>query len=246
MLKENFPGVAGKLPSSDMTGGFGYVSLAFGYRNCTLYGDAVINDHSPCDHSTSMAKLTSWFQPSSVGQYIRTNIGKPQVCDNSKIKKELGMEFRPIKQTLIDTENDLMRWGHLPDFRVRQLSAAEAKEWDDKMRAPNGTLLWYCAQCRHCVIAVQWNPFAALRLYEIDTPVYVCNVMLGLPLAQHSCVLAGSYPSSFLGKELVAWLQAQAPNEIKSRDSAVRLAEALYAAGAFTYLFPALPLRCLG
>lgn len=60
-----------------------------------------------------LMKLGSYFQPGQVGQYLRTNIGKPIRFDNTKIKS-YGFEFRPLKQTLIDTANDLIRWKHLP------------------------------------------------------------------------------------------------------------------------------------
>lgn len=47
------------------------------------------------------------------GQYVRNNLGMPLLVVNEKIKKELGMQFRDPKETLKDTLEDLVKWGHL-------------------------------------------------------------------------------------------------------------------------------------
>lgn len=57
----------------------------------------------------------SYFQPSAVGSYLRTNIGRPPRLDTTKIRTELGLAFRHPRTTLIDTVEDLIRWGHVPD-----------------------------------------------------------------------------------------------------------------------------------
>lgn len=61
-----------------------------------------------------LVRLNSLFQPSGVGTYVRTHIGRTPVFDNKKIKGELGMTFRSIDQSLVDTVEDLVRWGHVP------------------------------------------------------------------------------------------------------------------------------------
>jgi dihydroflavonol-4-reductase len=33
--------------------------------------------------------------------------------DNGKIRRELGLQFRPVETTVVDTVRDLERWGHL-------------------------------------------------------------------------------------------------------------------------------------
>ena len=35
-------------------------------------------------------------------KFIRNNVNVPWKADNSKIKKELGMTFRPLKETMED------------------------------------------------------------------------------------------------------------------------------------------------
>jgi len=58
-------------------------------------------------------KLGSFFQPKGVGQYLRTHVGRTPRFDNGKIRRELGIEFRPVETTILDTVADLVRWGHV-------------------------------------------------------------------------------------------------------------------------------------
>lgn len=60
-----------------------------------------------------MVRLGSFFQPKGVGQYLRTHIGRVPRFDNGKIRRELGIEFRPVDQSILDTVADLVRWGHV-------------------------------------------------------------------------------------------------------------------------------------
>ena len=46
-------------------------------------------------------------------QFIRNNVNVPWKADNSKIKKELGMEFRPMKETMEDSFQVLIDEGIL-------------------------------------------------------------------------------------------------------------------------------------
>ncbi|MFO0745773.1 MAG: aldehyde reductase [Myxococcota bacterium] len=59
-------------------------------------------------------RLGSFFQPRGTGTYLRTHIGRKLALDNGLIKKELGLTFRSIEQSLVDTVEDLIRWGHVP------------------------------------------------------------------------------------------------------------------------------------
>jgi dihydroflavonol-4-reductase len=59
-------------------------------------------------------KLGSYFQPKGVGSYLRTHVGRTPNYDTSKIQRELGLAFTPVKTTILDTLADLERWGHLP------------------------------------------------------------------------------------------------------------------------------------
>lgn len=67
-----------------------------------------------CSLGDFAVKLGSYFQPKGVGSYLRTHIGKVPRFDHSKIVRELGLEFRPLEQSIIETLSDLERWGHIP------------------------------------------------------------------------------------------------------------------------------------
>lgn len=60
-----------------------------------------------------ISKLVARFQPAAIRQYLLTNLGGEFRIDNSRIREELGMTFRPIDDTIADTVADLRRWGHL-------------------------------------------------------------------------------------------------------------------------------------
>lgn len=62
---------------------------------------------------SSVVKLLSYTQPSGAGDFIRSHLGKTMRISNTKICAELGMEFRPVRETLVDTVEDLIRQGHL-------------------------------------------------------------------------------------------------------------------------------------
>jgi dihydroflavonol-4-reductase len=78
-----------KLPSRDMRGWFG----------------------------TALVKLGSYTQAAGSGAYMRTHVGKTMRYDNAKIRTELGLEFTPPSQSIPDTIDSLIAWGHLDDRR---------------------------------------------------------------------------------------------------------------------------------
>ncbi|MFZ4525207.1 MAG: SDR family oxidoreductase [Chlorobium sp.] len=61
-----------------------------------------------------LMKALSFTQPKNTGMYIRTNIGRTLRYDNSKIIRELGLSFMTVRESMIDTVNDMVKWGHLP------------------------------------------------------------------------------------------------------------------------------------
>jgi len=63
---------------------------------------------------TIVVKLASFLQPKGVGSYLRTHVGRVPRYDTSKIQRELGMRFRPLEQSILDTMDDLERWKHIP------------------------------------------------------------------------------------------------------------------------------------
>ena len=44
--------------------------------------------------------LSSYLQPKGVGDYLRTHIGKTPNFDNNKIRRELGLEFIPLEDSI--------------------------------------------------------------------------------------------------------------------------------------------------
>lgn len=67
-----------------------------------------------CAAGDFAVKLSSYLQPRGVGSYLRTHVGRVPRYDNGKARRELGLEFRPVERSILDTMEDLARWGHLP------------------------------------------------------------------------------------------------------------------------------------
>jgi dihydroflavonol-4-reductase len=76
-----------------------------GYKLPKLGLDSTAGDY--------VVKLASYFQPKGVASYLRTNIGRTPRYDTSKIQTGLGLKFRPVKETIRETLEDLKRWGHV-------------------------------------------------------------------------------------------------------------------------------------
>jgi dihydroflavonol-4-reductase len=60
---------------------------------------------------TALVKLLSWFQPKGAGSYLRSHLGRVPAYDNGKIRRELGLEFRPARNCVLDTLEDLRQRG---------------------------------------------------------------------------------------------------------------------------------------
>jgi dihydroflavonol-4-reductase len=60
-----------------------------------------------------VVRLAAYFQPKGVRTYMHSNLGKVPHFDNSKIRRELGIEFRPLETSIADTVADLRKWGHI-------------------------------------------------------------------------------------------------------------------------------------
>jgi dihydroflavonol-4-reductase len=61
-----------------------------------------------------VVRVASFMQPKGVGSYLRTHVGRVPRYDTTKIQRELGIRFRTVEQSVLDTMADLQRWGHLP------------------------------------------------------------------------------------------------------------------------------------
>ncbi|MFO0546884.1 MAG: aldehyde reductase [Polyangiaceae bacterium] len=66
-----------------------------------------------CGIGDFTVKLSSYLQPKGVGTYLRTHVGRVPRFDHSKIERDLGLAFRPIDRTILDTMNDLRAWKHV-------------------------------------------------------------------------------------------------------------------------------------
>ena len=62
---------------------------------------------------TALTYLASYMQSKGVGAYLRTNLGRHARFDNTKIQAQLGVTFRPVEQSIIETVADLRKWGHV-------------------------------------------------------------------------------------------------------------------------------------
>ena len=60
-----------------------------------------------------LVRMAATFQRSGARSYLRTNIGRRFEIDTSRIRSQLGMTFRPVEETIIDTYRDLRRWRHI-------------------------------------------------------------------------------------------------------------------------------------
>jgi dihydroflavonol-4-reductase len=85
---------------------------ASGYDNYRL---PRINLDHPVGHV--LVKLAAYAQSKGVRQYLQTHVGRVPRFDNSKIRRDLSMTFRPVDQTLLDTAADVVKWGHASQRR---------------------------------------------------------------------------------------------------------------------------------
>ena len=61
----------------------------------------------------AMVKILVSTQPKGVRTFIRTHVGRGVEYDNSKIRQELGISFRSVKNSIFEAIKDLLRWKHI-------------------------------------------------------------------------------------------------------------------------------------
>jgi len=66
-----------------------------------------------CAAGDFAVRLSSYLQPKGVGSYLRTHVGRVPCYDTAKIQGELGIRFRPVETSVLETLDDLARWGHV-------------------------------------------------------------------------------------------------------------------------------------
>lgn len=64
-----------------------------------------------CGIGDFAVRVSSYLQPKGVGSYLRTHVGRVPRYDASKAKRELGVEFRPVESSTLDTLADLASKG---------------------------------------------------------------------------------------------------------------------------------------
>lgn len=60
-----------------------------------------------------VTRLAALFQQKQTRHFVQDYLGQTIDFDTSKIQRALGVEFRPIDETLRDAITDLEKWGHL-------------------------------------------------------------------------------------------------------------------------------------
>ncbi len=71
-----------------------------------------------CAAGDFVVKRSSYLQPKGVGDYMRSHVGRTPNYDTSKIRRELGTEFRETRASILETVDDLLRWGHVKPAAV--------------------------------------------------------------------------------------------------------------------------------
>ena len=61
----------------------------------------------------AMVKILVSTQPKGLRTFIRTHVGRGVEYDNSKIRQELGISFRSVKESILEAVKDLFRWKHI-------------------------------------------------------------------------------------------------------------------------------------
>jgi nucleoside-diphosphate-sugar epimerase len=62
---------------------------------------------------TFVTKQLARFQPPGTRSFLETALGRTIRLDTTKIAADLGMEFRDIEETLVESAEDVVRWGHV-------------------------------------------------------------------------------------------------------------------------------------
>lgn len=63
---------------------------------------------------TPIARIAIKAQPKGLRQYLSAFLGRRVVVDNSKVRDDLRIDFRPLEDTIRDTVEDLIAKHHIP------------------------------------------------------------------------------------------------------------------------------------
>jgi dihydroflavonol-4-reductase len=64
--------------------------------------------------ATALVRLAMYTQSKGTRQYFHTHLGRVPRFDNTKIRRDLDLSFRPVSETILETVKDLEAWGHVP------------------------------------------------------------------------------------------------------------------------------------
>lgn len=62
---------------------------------------------------TWMALASAVFEPKDTRVYLKTNLGRFPTLDNTRAREILGMEFRDVRQSILDTVHDMIAIGQI-------------------------------------------------------------------------------------------------------------------------------------
>ncbi len=79
------------------------------------FGDRYKLPSLPLDNAFGnvLVRLITRFQSKGTRDFIARSLGRTFELDTTKIRTELGLKFRDVDQTVIDTMTSLESWGHL-------------------------------------------------------------------------------------------------------------------------------------
>ena len=80
-------------------GGYGHYKIPT-LKLSGFFGDALV-------------KVPVSTQAKGIRTFIRLHVGKEVAFDSSKVRQQLGLSFRPVKQSILDAVNNLIAWKHL-------------------------------------------------------------------------------------------------------------------------------------
>ena len=61
----------------------------------------------------ALVKILVSTRPKGVRTFVRTHVGRSVQYNNTKIREELGMTFHPVKESILEAVEDLLRWKHV-------------------------------------------------------------------------------------------------------------------------------------
>ncbi len=64
-------------------------------------------------YGSAIVRQFARFQPPGSRSFIETNLGRSLTLNTSKIQDELGMEFRDMDTSIVETANDLLAWEYV-------------------------------------------------------------------------------------------------------------------------------------